>query len=167
MTSRRIVHIARQTGRCGQHDPSRITRNQAEIESERNAEFRLTGRPGARPRPRPPSAMKCVPSRAQKKTLEGAGSIRLHFERPTSSPGELDEAVYFLCRCRLRSLRCLCFRIFLRRFLITLPTGSLRAPRDSRRSMNGMNLQGLVSSAAQAAPSSLRATGRGPRRGEV
>jgi hypothetical protein len=30
---------------------------------------------------------------------------------------------YFLCRCRFRSLRCLCFRIFLRRFLITLPLG--------------------------------------------
>ena len=29
---------------------------------------------------------------------------------------------YFLCRCRLRSFRCLCLRIFLRRFLITLPT---------------------------------------------
>ncbi len=32
---------------------------------------------------------------------------------------------YFLWRCRLRSLRCLCLRIFFRRFLITLPT---RAP---------------------------------------
>lgn len=29
---------------------------------------------------------------------------------------------YFLCRCRLKSFRCLCLRIFLRRFLITLPT---------------------------------------------
>lgn len=33
---------------------------------------------------------------------------------------------YFLWRARFRSFRCLCFRIFLRRFLITLPTGSLR-----------------------------------------
>ena len=33
------------------------------------------------------------------------------------------ERVYFLCRCRFRSLRCLCLRIFLRRFLITLPKG--------------------------------------------
>ena len=29
---------------------------------------------------------------------------------------------YFLWRCRFRSLRCLCLRIFLRRFLTTLPT---------------------------------------------
>ena len=29
---------------------------------------------------------------------------------------------YFLCRCRFKSFRCLCLRIFLRRFLITLPT---------------------------------------------
>ena len=35
---------------------------------------------------------------------------------------------YFLWRARLSSFRCLCFRIFLRRFLITLPTGSLRTP---------------------------------------
>lgn len=32
---------------------------------------------------------------------------------------------YFLCRCRFRSLRCLCLRIFFRRFLITLPTLTL------------------------------------------
>ncbi len=37
---------------------------------------------------------------------------------------------YFLCRARFKSFRCLCFRIFLRRFLITLPTGSLPAPRS-------------------------------------
>ena len=30
---------------------------------------------------------------------------------------------YFLWRCRLSSLRCLCLRIFFRRFLITLPNG--------------------------------------------
>ena len=30
-----------------------------------------------------------------------------------------------LCRCRLRSLRCLCLRIFFRRFLISLPTKKL------------------------------------------
>lgn len=29
---------------------------------------------------------------------------------------------YFLCRCRFKSFRCLCLRIFLRRFLMTLPT---------------------------------------------
>ena len=34
------------------------------------------------------------------------------------------DALYFLCRCRFNSLRCLCLRIFLRRFLITLPTMS-------------------------------------------
>ncbi len=32
---------------------------------------------------------------------------------------------YFLWRCRFNSLRCLCLRIFLRRFLMTLPTGLL------------------------------------------
>lgn len=42
---------------------------------------------------------------------------------------------YFLCRARFNSFRCLCFRIFLRRFLITLPTGYLRAPRLQRRSV--------------------------------
>ncbi len=31
------------------------------------------------------------------------------------------ERAYFLCRWRFRSLRCLCFRIFFRRFLMTLP----------------------------------------------
>lgn len=36
-----------------------------------------------------------------------------------------DAELYFLCRCRFRSLRCLCFRIFFRRFLITLPNGLL------------------------------------------
>ena len=35
---------------------------------------------------------------------------------------------YFLWRCRFSSLRCLCLRIFLRRFLMTLPTGYLLAP---------------------------------------
>ena len=35
-----------------------------------------------------------------------------------------NQPIYFLWRCRFRSLRCLCLRIFLRRFLITLPTGS-------------------------------------------
>lgn len=47
-------------------------------------------------------------------------------ERTTASkrcPGE--RYAYFLCRCRLSSLRCLCLRIFLRRFLITLPNGFL------------------------------------------
>ena len=33
---------------------------------------------------------------------------------------------YFLWRCRFNNLRCLCLRIFLRRFLITLPNGFLR-----------------------------------------
>ncbi len=37
--------------------------------------------------------------------------------------------LYFLCRCRFNSLRCLCLRIFLRRFLITLPNGL--SPRSS------------------------------------
>ncbi len=32
---------------------------------------------------------------------------------------------YFLWRCRFNNLRCLCLRIFLRRFLITLPNGLL------------------------------------------
>lgn len=38
------------------------------------------------------------------------------------------KGAYFLCRCRLSSLRCLCLRIFLRRFLITLPNGSSPHP---------------------------------------
>ena len=36
---------------------------------------------------------------------------------------------YFLCRCRFKSFRCLCFRIFLRRFLMTLPKVTLLAAR--------------------------------------
>jgi hypothetical protein len=52
-------------------------------------------------------------------TTESADAIALH-------PGRDD---YFLCRCLLRSLRCLCLRIFFRRFLITLPT---RAPFSER-----------------------------------
>lgn len=47
---------------------------------------------------------------------------------------------YFLWRARLRSFRCLCFRIFLRRFLITLPTGCLRTPGRSRRMVNGRDV---------------------------
>lgn len=46
-----------------------------------------------------------------------------------------DGLLYFLCRARFSSFRCLCFRIFLRRFLITLPTGCLRAPRLQRQSV--------------------------------
>lgn len=43
---------------------------------------------------------------------------------PVTRPdcGDRRDRIYFLWRCRLRSLRCLCLRIFLRRFLITLPT---------------------------------------------
>lgn len=40
-------------------------------------------------------------------------------EEPTQ---QIRPTSYFLCRCRLRSFRCLCLRIFLRRFLMTLPT---------------------------------------------
>lgn len=45
-------------------------------------------------------------------------------ERPLRARFRAPRA-YFLCRCRLSSFRCLCFRIFLRRFLITLPKGLL------------------------------------------
>jgi hypothetical protein len=38
-----------------------------------------------------------------------------------------------LCRCRFSSFRCLCFRIFLRRFLITLPTNLPLEPERAER----------------------------------
>ena len=69
------------------------------------------------------------------RTLSMPGTIGRNgsFERSCSSlvPGLLLVA-YFLWRCRLKSFRCLCLRIFLRRFLITLPNGILplwRLPR--------------------------------------
>jgi hypothetical protein len=43
---------------------------------------------------------------------------------------------YFLCRCRFRSLRCLCLRIFLRRFLMTLPNGLSPRSRSTRHQVN-------------------------------
>ena len=43
---------------------------------------------------------------------------------PAPRLGRLRANFYFLWRCRLRSLRCLCLRIFFRRFFTTLPTVS-------------------------------------------
>ena len=42
------------------------------------------------------------------------------------------KGAYFLWRCRFSNLRCLCLRIFLRRFLITLPNGFLPCLVQSR-----------------------------------
>ena len=44
---------------------------------------------------------------------------------------------YFLCRWRFRSLRCLCLRIFFRRFLITLPTWAPFVESSTRRPIQG------------------------------
>ncbi len=41
------------------------------------------------------------------------------------TPRLIERNAYFLWRCRFSNLRCLCLRIFLRRFLITLPNGFL------------------------------------------
>ncbi len=122
--------------------------------ARRRAEFGLQAPPSALRvqvgRSLPEHLRRTRQREAAKKTLEGVGSIRLHIERRASSGDEFEEAIYFLCRCRFRSFRCLCFRIFLRRFLITLPTGCLRAPRDSRRSVMEIDERLLVSSASGA-----------------
>ena len=48
--------------------------------------------------------------------------IRSIADAPTTVGEELGYRLR-LCRCRFSSFRCLCLRIFLRRFLITLPNG--------------------------------------------
>ena len=68
---------------------------------------------------------------------------------------------YFLCRARFKSFRCLCFRIFLRRFLITLPTGNLPAPR-SRTELVSRSLL-----AAHTAPGRANESRRGLGRGDL
>lgn len=83
-------------------------------------------------------ARECTPARTGR-IRSGQGRWRKK-KRPRTGRRESGSAAgaksrgYFLCRARLSSFRCLCFRIFLRRFLITLPTGCLRAPRVQRRS---------------------------------
>jgi hypothetical protein len=58
---------------------------------------------------------------AQKKEMENRGEN-----------AAIGNRAYFLWRCRFSNLRCLCFRIFLRRFLITLPNGFLPCIVSSR-----------------------------------
>lgn len=71
------------------------------------------------------------------------------------------EKLYFLWRCRLRSLRCLCLRIFFRRFLTTLPTISpLSIKIKSSPASRGSKL-GLSPVAQSPA---FTPTGRAPRR---
>ncbi len=57
-----------------------------------------------------------VETRTGERLNLGSVDIRHPSQRPSRS--------YFLWRCRRRSFRCLCLRIFLRRFLMTLPAAS-------------------------------------------
>lgn len=75
MTSRRIVHIARQTGRCGQHDPSRITRNPGRNRIRKKRRVQAHGPTGRPPPPAPPVRHEVRPEPRAKKNARGS---RIH-----------------------------------------------------------------------------------------
>jgi len=61
-----------------------------------------------------------------------SAGIRSIADAPTIVGEELGYRLR-LCRCRFSNLRCLCLRIFLRRFLITLPNGYPLRKREKQR----------------------------------
>jgi hypothetical protein len=71
-------------------------------------------------------------AKSSQKLLDWIESSQIGGVPPTGTIPDKGRA-YFLWRCRLNSLRCLCLRIFLRRFLITLPNGFLPAPWSAAR----------------------------------